>query len=268
MARGSASDVVRVPRWLAVTLAIATPIAVLAFLQWWTAREASFYFPTPLDILSEFRSVFLFDRFGSDVVPSVVRMLLGFVIGCSLGYAGGIALAVGPRTVLWVVEPIIEFIRAIPPPAFLPFALVAFGIAPSGKVFIIALGCLFPVLLNAMDGVNEINPLLYDVCASYDVRSRRDVMRGIVVPASLPRTFAGLQTSLALALILMVISEMVGSVNGIGRFILESQRTFAIKPMWAGIVLLGILGFALNAVLRSVEGRVLRWHKALHGGSL
>jgi ABC-type nitrate/sulfonate/bicarbonate transport system permease component len=256
----------KVPRWVSVGLAIATPLTVLVLLQWWTSSKGSIYFPTPLEVWDEFRTIWLFDRVGTDLVPSLTRMTLGLVVGCGLGYGLGLVLALGPTLVERAVDPLIEFIRAIPPPAFLPFVIVAFGVGSTGKILVIALGTLFPVLLNTIEGVREVDPLLYDVCASYDVRSRREVVRRVVIPASMPRTFAGLQTSLAVALILMVISEMVASTNGLGRFILESQRTFAIKPMWTGIVLLGILGFALNAVLRGVEARVLRWHHATHGG--
>jgi ABC-type nitrate/sulfonate/bicarbonate transport system permease component len=258
----------RFRRYLIVLLEIATPLAVIGLWQLQTRDEESLYYPPPFKILEEFRDIWLFDRAGTDFVPSLSRMLLGFVIGCGIGYLGGVALALGPRFVLQAVDPIIEFLRAIPPPAFLPFAIVVFGVDQTGKIFIIALGCLFPVLLNTMDGVREVDPLLYDVCASYDVRGRREVIGRVILPASLPRAFAGLQTSLAVALILMVISEMYASSEGVGRFILESQRTFAIRPMWAGIVLLGLLGFLLNAVLRLVEGRALRWYHAAHGGSL
>lgn len=257
----------RTPRWLRTVLAIATPIVVLVLLQWWTSRRGSLYFPTPLQIADEFQATWMFDRVGSDLVPSLIRMTVGLVVGCGTGYLLGLGLALGPKLVERTVDPLVEFIRAIPPPAFLPFVIVAFGVGSTGKVLVIAIGTLFPVLLNTIEGVREIDPLLYDVCASYDVRTRRQVVRGVVIPASMPRTFAGLQTSLAVALILMVISEMVASTNGLGRFILEAQRTFAIKPMWSGIVLLGILGFALNAGLRGVEGRVLRWHQATHGGA-
>ena len=89
-----------------------------------------------------------------------------------------------------------------------------------------------------------------------------------MLPAASPQIFAGMRTSLSLALILMVISEMVASTNGIGYFVLQSQRTFAIPEMWSGILLLGILGYVLNAGFVLIENRVLRWHRGARASAL
>ena len=255
----------RLPRWATIALSVLTPLAVLGLLQWWATSAEALYFPAPWSILQELRSIWLFDRFGSDLLPSVARLSAGLLVGCAAGYLLGLGLALGPRFLRYAVDPVLEFIRAIPPSMFLPIVLVVFGVGSTGKVLVIALGAFFPVLLNTIDGVREIDPLLYDMCASYGIRTRREVIGRVVVPASMPRVFAGLQTGLALALILMVISEMVASPDGLGRFIFETQRTFAIKAMWSGIVVLGVLGFLLNSVLRGIEKRVLRWHRATHG---
>jgi ABC-type nitrate/sulfonate/bicarbonate transport system permease component len=98
--------------------------------------------------------------------------------------------------------------------------------------------------------------------------SGRDRLLRIVLPAASPQIFAGMRTSLSLALILMVISEMVASTNGIGFFVLQSQRSFAIPEMWAGILLLGLLGYALNLIFMLVERRVLAWHRGARASAL
>jgi ABC-type nitrate/sulfonate/bicarbonate transport system permease component len=90
----------------------------------------------------------------------------------------------------------------------------------------------------------------------------------VMLPAASPQIFAGMRTSLSLALILMVISEMVASTNGIGYFVLQSQRTFAIPEMWSGILLLGILGYTLNGAFVLIERRVLRWHRGARASAL
>jgi ABC-type nitrate/sulfonate/bicarbonate transport system permease component len=89
-----------------------------------------------------------------------------------------------------------------------------------------------------------------------------------MLPAASPQIFAGMRISLSLALILMVISEMVASTNGIGYFVLQSQRTFAIPEMWSGIFLLGILGYVFNAGFILIERRVLRWHRGARASAL
>jgi ABC-type nitrate/sulfonate/bicarbonate transport system permease component len=127
--------------------------------------------------------------------------------------------------------------------------------------------CLWPVLLNTIDGVTGIDPTLRETARVYGVGGR-DRLRRIVLPAASPQIFAGMRTSLSLALILMVISEMVASTNGIGFFVLQSQRSFAIPEMWSGILLLGLLGYALNLIFVVVERRVLAWHRGARASAL
>ena len=141
------------------------------------------------------------------------------------------------------------------------------GVGDSMKVFIIAFVCVWPILLNTIDGAAGIDPTLEDTTRVYGVAKRDNLLR-VVLPAAGPQIFAGLRTAVSLALILMVISEMVASTNGIGYFILQSQRTFAIPEMWSGILLLGILGYALNGGFVMIERRVLRWHRGARASAL
>jgi ABC-type nitrate/sulfonate/bicarbonate transport system permease component len=118
-----------------------------------------------------------------------------------------------------------------------------------------------------MDGISGVDATLLDTSRVYRVSAWDRVVR-VMLPAAAPQIFAGLRTSLSLALILMVISEMVASTNGIGYFVLQSQRTFAIPEMWSGILLLGILGYLLNLLFVIVERRVLRWHRGARSSAL
>ena len=141
------------------------------------------------------------------------------------------------------------------------------GIGDDMKIFIIAFVCVWPVLLNTIDGINGIDPTLKDTARVYGISGRDRLMR-ITLPAASPQIFAGMRLSLSLALILMVISEMVASTNGIGFFVLQSQRSFAIPEMWSGILLLGILGYVLNLAFMIIERRVLAWHRGARASSL
>ncbi|HYY23828.1 MAG TPA: ABC transporter permease subunit, partial [Thermoleophilaceae bacterium] len=132
---------------------------------------------------------------------------------------------------------------------------------------IIALVCLFPVLLNTIDGVTGVDPTLRETTRVYGIGGGDRLWR-VMLPAASPQIFAGMRISLSLALILMVISEMVASTNGIGYFVLQSQRTFAIPEMWSGIFLLGILGYVFNAGFILIERRVLRWHRGARASAL
>lgn len=253
-------------RALAVALDVTVPAAVVAAWWVWSTNADSFYFPPLPEILTTFADTWVFERVGSDVVPSLVRLLLGFAIAVVASVAAGSVLglsAVAGR----VAEPITEFLRAIPPPALLPFAILVFGVGDTMKVFIIAFVCLWPVLLNTIDGVRGVDPTLLETARVYRVRGLQRLRR-VIWPAALPQIFAGMRTSLSLALILMVISEMVASTHGIGYFVLQSQRSFDIPEMWSGILLLGLLGYLLNAGFAVVERRVLRWHRGARASAL
>jgi ABC-type nitrate/sulfonate/bicarbonate transport system permease component len=253
-------------RWLGLGLEVTVPILVLVIWGLWSAGSDTYYFPPLTDILSTFADTWLFERVGSDVVPSLLRMGAGFAIAVVVAIAAGLllGLSAGARR---AAAPIVEFLRAIPPPALLPFAILVIGVGNSMKVFIIAFVCVWPILLNTIDGVRGVDPTLRDTTRVYGI-SGRDRLWRVMLPAASPQIFAGMRTSLSLALILMVISEMVASTNGIGYFVLQSQRTFAIPEMWSGILLLGILGYVLNAGFVLVERRVLRWHRGARASAL
>jgi len=253
-------------RHLYLLVEVLAPLVLLGV--WWAASAGSTdpYFPALSKIFDKFSQVWLFRRFDSDVVPSLARMFAGYALAAVIGLPLGVALGLAPR-LHEAVAPVLEFFRAIPPPALIPFGIVVLGVGDAMKIFIIVAVCVFPIMLNAVDGVRGVDPGLVDTAKAYQV-SRRDRLMHVVVPAAAPQMFAGLRTGLALALILMVISEMVASTSGIGYFVLQSQRTFAITEMWTGILLLGILGYLLNLVFALVERRVLRWHRASRGAAL
>jgi ABC-type nitrate/sulfonate/bicarbonate transport system permease component len=253
-------------RLLEAALEITVPLLVLVVWGLLSAGSESFYFPPLTSILSTFADVWLFERIGSDVVPSLARMGLGYGTAVLIAVVVGVSLGLMRRGRL-VAGPIVEFLRSIPPPALLPFAILVFGTGTEMKVFIIAFVCLWPILLNTIDGVTGVDPALRETTRVYGVRTI-DRIRLVVMPAAAPQIFAGMRTSLSLALILMVISEMVASTNGIGYFVLQAQRSFDIPEMWSGIFVLGILGYALNAAFVLVERRVLRWHRGARASAL
>jgi len=246
-------------RRVGLALEIACPLLVLAGLAVWSSGSQSFYWPPVTEILATFRDTWLFERFGTDVVPSLYRLGAGYLLACVVAIAAGIVLGSSAR-VSRAVEPIVEFLRAIPPPALIPFGLLIFGVGDGMKIAIIAFVCVWPVLLNTVDGIRSLDPTLLDTTRAYGIGGF-ERLRSVVLPGASPQIFAGMRTSLSLALIMMVVSELVASTNGIGYFVLQSQRTFAIPEMWAGIVLLGLLGYLLNVVFVVIENRVLAWHR-------
>ena len=250
----------RTYRALKIGAEVAVPIAILVAWQVWTTQSGNPNFPRLSTIMVEFKDLWLFSRFGSDVVPSLERILLGFGIAVVVGVGVGIPLGLS-RWARAFAMPHVEYWRAMPPPALLPISIVLLhSIGNVQKVSFIAFFCLFPILLNTMDGVRSIDPTLIDTTRSFNV-PRHERIRSVVFPAALPQISAGMRTSLSLAVIIMVVSEYFSSTSGVGYVLLISKNTFEFAPMWAAIVLIGILGYGLNVLFMLAERRILAWHR-------
>jgi ABC-type nitrate/sulfonate/bicarbonate transport system permease component len=250
-------------RGLLLVLEIAVPVLLLAGYAVWAARAQSFYFPPLGTIRERFAELWLFERVPDDLLPSLRRLGTGYLLCVLIGVGGGLLLGVS-RLVQQAVQPFAEFLRALPAVALIPFGILVFGIGDSMKVFIIVAGAVWPILLNTIDGVRGVDPGMLEMARAYQV-GRWERIGRIIVPAALPRVVAGMRTSLSIAIILMVVSEMVASRDGVGYFVLESQRRFAISDMWTGIILLGIVGYLANALFVQAERRLLRWHRESRG---
>jgi ABC-type nitrate/sulfonate/bicarbonate transport system permease component len=199
------------------------------------------------------------DMVGSTVAPSLYRLAIGFAVGVSIGAIAGLILGYFRWIDPWV-RPFLEYLRFIPAVAILPAAILLFGPTDFMRIFVITFGCIFPVLLAAMDGARRVEPLLIDVAIASG-RSKVQQLAEVILPASLPAIFAGIRIALGMALIMMVLSELIAAENGIGYDLLRNQRLFRTANVYAGVLLIGTLGWVLTAMLLRVEKHVLGWHR-------
>ncbi|MEV0700937.1 ABC transporter permease [Saccharopolyspora sp. NPDC050389] len=246
-------------RVLSALLGVVGAVATVAI--WWLATEnsASVYFPPLSRILETAQEHWLSAEGRADIASSIGNLLSGLAIGVVAGIVVGVAL--GQVSLLHrALSPSIEFVRAIPATALLPFAMMLFGLGTEMKVFLIALGCVWPVLLNALDGTRSLEPTLRDTASVYGITGVRRQLN-IVLPSAAPRIASGIRVAIPLSLILTVTSEMVGSHQGIGFVIVDAQNTFRITDMWSGVLLLGVLGFALTWLFGVAEKLLLPWEK-------
>jgi ABC-type nitrate/sulfonate/bicarbonate transport system permease component len=193
-----------------------------------------------------------------ELAPSLWRMGAGYTIGVSLGILVGLLMGAS-RLVYYVLEPLTEVLRPIPSPAYVPIAILFLGIDDEMKIFMIAFSTFFPVLLNTYSGVRSVDPVQLQTARTFGVKGSK-LLWQIILPSAAPYIFTGMRVSLAIALIVMVIAEMVAASNGIGYFVLAAQRGFQIREMFAGVVTLAAIGYALNRIFLAIENRVLAWH--------
>lgn len=192
---------------------------------------------------------------------SLWRAAAGYALAAALGIALGVAMGYW-RRVYQAAEITIELLRAVPPPAIIPVAMVFLGIGDALKVFVIFFACLFPILVNTIDGVRAADPVLIRTARTFRLSQLRTVWK-VILPVAAPYIMTGLRIATAIALILTVISEMIGATSGIGYFILGAQRTMHITQMYAGIIVLALAGYALNRAFLAADARIMAWHKGL-----
>jgi ABC-type nitrate/sulfonate/bicarbonate transport system permease component len=243
-------------RWLGVLFIVLILVAweVVAVLKWLPPMS----FPRMSAILAALWGLIASGELFRELMPSMGRTFGGYFIGSVLGV--GVGLAMGYFRFFYnLLEPITEVLRPIPSPAYIPIVILFLGIDNEMKLFMIAFASFFPVLLNTYSGVRSVDPVQLQTARTFGVAGGRLVWQ-VVLPASAPYIFTGLRVSLAVALIVMVISEMVAASNGIGYFILGAQRGFRIREMFAGVITLALVGYALNRLFLLVENKVLAWH--------
>lgn len=219
--------------------------------------------PPPSVVAGKLWSILGQGSFAQPLLQTLRLLAIAYVIGCALAVAAGLLMG----RFAWVhdlLEPLVELLRPLPKPALLPPLILFLGLGDAMKLSIIALGVFFPVLINTIQGVRGTEPVLLDVARTFG-RNRRAQLLQVVLPSALPLVFAGMRVSLGLGLVLVVIAEMLAGTGGIGYLIIDMQRSFRIAEMYAWIVILAVVGFALNHLFLRVERRAIHWSLATSG---
>jgi ABC-type nitrate/sulfonate/bicarbonate transport system permease component len=240
--------------------------------QLWASGHHSPFFPPPSAILARMyhlwfsgpaSRLFLTPIATGNLLPSLWRTLAGLAIATVIGVPLGIAIG-RSRAISGYLEPLLQFGRALPVVTLAPVFLALFKIGNQMEIATIAFGTIWPILLNTIDGASSVDPVQLETARAFRLSGGQRLSR-LIIPSALPKIFTGFRLSLSLALILMVFSELVGSSNGIGYEMLNAQNSFDLTELWCTIVLLGILGYLLNAILNGAQRKVLGWHRGARG---
>lgn len=248
------------PRWLLILVEVAVPIVLIAL--WWilSAGSTNAFFPPLSAILARLGELLGTPAFLGDIGISVLNLVVSFLIATVVGVLLGCALGlIAPLS--WFVEPTIHFFRAIPPVALVPIFVSLIGFGNGTRILSISLAAVFPILISTIDGVRAGEPTLQMVGRVYRL-TRSERLFQVTLPAASPRILSGMQVSLITAFVVMIASEMLGSSVGLGAATLLAQQSFAIADMWAGIIVLGVLGYLSTALFVLFRRTVLRWYIA------
>lgn len=188
------------------------------------------------------------------VSVALFGMLLIVAISVPLALAIGLIKPFAEST--WFL---IEFLKPIPPIALIPLGLLLWGPSPGMKLFLIVLGAVWPLLTQLTYGVREVNGVAIEMARSYRLGRRLTITR-VVIPSILPFAFTGLRISAAIAIIIAVVTEMIGGASGIGQDIVVAQSAGALAEMYALVLAAGLLGLLINSGFRTVEKPTLFWH--------
>jgi ABC-type nitrate/sulfonate/bicarbonate transport system permease component len=240
---------------------VVTPIVLLGL--WEFAAQFGLldarFFPPPSAIVHQFATLVASGELGANVIASLKRLALGMLLGGVPALFLGLAMGIS-RPLRAAIDPLISATYPIPKSAILPLVLLIFGLGEMSKVVMVALGAFYPIIINTVVGVANIDKIYLDVGHNYRA-SRWQVFRTIALPGALPSIMAGVKLAVGMGLILIAISEMVAANDGIGYMIWNAWQVLTVDTMYVGLLVIAVLGFLFSIVLDEIEHRLIPWKR-------
>jgi ABC-type nitrate/sulfonate/bicarbonate transport system permease component len=215
------------------------------------------FFPAPSTLATTLWAMAKSGELWSNTEASLIRLFWGFLVGGIPALGLGIAMGLSPL-LRAIVEPLIAATYPIPKSAIMPLILLIFGLGEASKIATVAIGVFFPVAMNAVTGVLEINKIYLDVGRNYQA-SRWQVFRTIALPGALPFIMTGIKLGVGLGLILIAISEMLGAKSGLGYLIWNAWQILDVNVMYVGLFMIALIGFLFTHVLNALERWIVPW---------
>ena len=219
------------------------------------------YFPPVSQIVVALGQSLAFGPIAQHLLVTLSRFLQGYLLSAALAVTLGVILGYF-RSLHSLLEMLIEFLRPMPSVAIIPVAILLLGIGDSMIVAVTVYACVWPILINTIDGVRHVERILIDTGRTFGLK-RRHILWQIILPGASPYIVTGLRIGLSIALILVTTAEMVAGSKGLGFFILDEERAMNSANMYGGIVSIALLGYLLNRFFLTVEGRAMRWRRGM-----
>lgn len=242
-------------RWLIVTMAIIPLILWECFAR--MGVISSLFFPPPTVIFLTFIRMIAHGKLLSNMVATLWRVCLGFILGGFLGLILGLVMG-WSRRVRVVLDPFIAASHPVPKIAILPLIMILFGIGESSKVVVVAVSTFFPMLINTVAGVTQISPIHFEVAKNYGANLTKIFTR-VIVPGSLPLILAGARLSLNIALLISIAVELVSAQEGLGAMIWLAWQTLRIEELYVSLAVTAALGMIFNFLLQRITIYLIPW---------
>lgn len=240
-------------------VAVATPVAILSL--WELSSRLGLldprFFPAPSSIISYFVEYVISGEILRQTGITLYRVFVGFILGAVPGTILGL-LAGTNRLVRAGVVPIIGAVYPIPKIAILPLVILVFGISDRTLFVVVAIGVFFPMVINTLGAVLNIDKIYFDVGDNVGASRARQFFT-IALPGSIPGIASGIRVAWGMALLILIGSEFIASQSGIGYFIYEGWQTFQVKQLYAGIITISIVGVTTFALLERLEKAIVPW---------
>jgi NitT/TauT family transport system permease protein len=248
-----------------VLRAIAAPIVVL--ILWELVVRLHFVnpavLPPPSQVFTRWLDYAVTGELPRDAWASLLRVGVGFLIGGGLALPIGLLMGANDK-IYQFLNPLVQLIRPIPPIAFIPLAILWFGLGNPPAFFLISLGAFFPILVNTISGVRNVDSIYLRAAQNLGARGPILFWR-VILPASLPHILTGARVAVGVAFIVVIVAEMIAVNNGLGYRILEAREYFWSDKIIAGMLSIGLIGLAIDSVMAALNRRLLRWHRGLDG---
>lgn len=251
-------------------LAVLFPLALLAFWHFATVNRPASLIPPPHDVWLELEDL-AFGGINDDaysrtlsihLLASMSRVYGGFALALLVALPLGMLIG-RVQLIRQLIDPTIQILRPVPVTAWLPLAMIIFGIGPRSAFFLVFLGAFYPVLVNTIFGVRSVDPRLFEAAAMLGCTGPAQFFR-VVLPATLPSIFTGMRLGLGFAWVVIVVGEMTGVPTGLGAIIMEARQLSRTEIVISGMIVIGVAGFLSDQLVMLLGKRLLAWSPS-HG---